>query len=191
MKTLRRSTLVTLSVLLAVMLTTFWVTTQAQSTELACEGEYLESVRVVGLTYIDALNADDLEPWVALLADDYERYGSGDFIPLDREAALADAEGIMSVFPGFQTEIHMSTVSSDCRFVTFLWTSTGTHNGPLGDIPPTGITGSVSGISVTEVVDGEIVHEWISYDQLTLLGKLGLVTVGAPAAELDFAPDNG
>jgi len=155
----------------------------AQMDEPACEGEYLESVREVGTAYISALNALDLDPWYALLADDYERYLPGDFIALDKAGGLADAEGIMAVFPGFQTEIHMSTVSADCRFVTFIWTSTGTNEGPIGGIPPTGITGSVSGISVTEVVDGKILHEWISFDQLTLFSKLGLVTLGPPAEE--------
>lgn len=155
----------------------------AQADEEACEGEHLESVREVGTAYVTALNADDLDSWYALLTDDYTRYGSGDFIPLDKPTALADAQGIMAVFPGFQTEIHMSSVSADCRFVTFIWTSTGTNDGPIGEIPPTGITGSVSGISVTEVIDGQIAAEWISYDQLTLFGKLGLVTIGPPDGE--------
>lgn len=181
MKSLQVKTLV--YGLLLVLLLVLAGNVAAQSDTPACEGDYLESVREIGTAYISALNALDLDPWYALLADDYHRYGSGDFIPMDKESGLADAQGIMSVFPGFQTEIHLSTVSDDCRYVTFIWTSTGTHNGPLGDIPPTGITGSVSGISVTEVVDGKIAAEWISYDQLTLLGKLGLVTIGPPAAE--------
>jgi hypothetical protein len=88
----------------------------AQSDEPVCKGEYPEPVRETGIAYIDALNAVDLDPWYALLADHYERYETGDFIPLDRETALASAEGIMAVFLGFQTEIHTSTVSADCRF---------------------------------------------------------------------------
>jgi predicted ester cyclase len=184
MKTSRVSKFVVMVLLVIVgMVVTFAGNVAAQSDEPACEGEYLESVREVGIAYIDALNTMDLDPWYALLADDYENYGTGDFIPMDREAALLSAEGIMAVFPGFQTEIHMSTVSADCRFVTFIWTSSGTNDGPIGEIPPTGIATAVSGISVTEVVDGKIVHEWISYDQFTLFSKLGLVTLGAPAKE--------
>lgn len=171
-----------LGILLAIATGVFAGSVAAQNDQPACEGDYIESVREVGTAYVSALNALDLDPWYALLTDDYTRYGSGDFIPMDKPAALADAQGIMAVFPGFQTEIHLSTVSTDCRYVTFIWTSTGTNEGPIGEIPPTGITGSVSGISVTEVVDGQIVAEWISYDQLTLFGKLGLVTIGPPAS---------
>ncbi len=173
----------TLGILLAIATGLFAGGVAAQDEEPACEGDYLKSVREVGIAYITALNAVDLDPWYALLTDDYMRYGTGDFIPMDKPAALADAQGIMAVFPDFQTEIHMSSVSTDCRYVTFIWTSTGTNNGAIGEIPPTGISGSVSGISVTEVADGQIVAEWISFDQLTMFGKLGLVTIGPPAAE--------
>jgi predicted ester cyclase len=184
MNSFRKTGLVlTFGILLAIATGLFAGSAAAQGEEPTCEGDYLESVREVGTAYIDALNSLDLAPWYALLTDDYMRYGTGDFIPMDKPAALADAQGIMAVFPGFQTEIHMSSVSTDCRYVTFIWTSTGTNDGPIGEIPPTGVTGSVSGISVTEVADGQIVAEWISFDQLTLFGKLGLVAIGPPVPE--------
>jgi predicted ester cyclase len=183
MNTVWKSLRKTMFVLLALLAISVMVTgISAQSAdEPACEGDYLESVREVGLTYIAALNANDLQPWIDVLAEDYVFHPIGGMEAGDKEESLASAQGVMAVFPGFQTEIHMSTVSSDCRYVTFLWTSTGIFGGPIGDIQPTGQETSVSGISVTEVEDGQIVSEWVSYDQLTLLSKLGLVTLGPPA----------
>jgi predicted ester cyclase len=175
-----RIIVVMLLVLLGGTLMTLGVS--AQDAEPACEGDYLESIREIGLTYIDTLNAGDLQPWIDLLAEDYQGHEIGSLEPLDSAGAIAGGEGVMAIFPGFQTEVHLSTVSSDCRFVTFIWTSTGIFGGPMGDIQPTGQETAVTGISVTEIEDGKIIREWVSYDQLTLLSKLGLVTVGPPAS---------
>lgn len=178
MTKLRRLRFMLLVVLLAAMLMVVGV--RAQDTEPACEGDYLESVRELGLTYIDALNAGDLDIWYDVLAEDYMAYYSDTgFEPMDRDAARAADEALMATFPGFQTEVHMSTVSSDCRFVTFHWTSKGNFDGPMGDIPPNGNPAEVSGISLVEVADGKIVSERVAYDLVTLLTQMGLM--GGPA----------
>src|SRR5689334_10653314 len=115
--------------LLAVTMAVLSKGVSAQAATPASEGDHLEAVRKIGLTYIDALNANDLSARYALLADDVQHYEGVDFNPMDKAATRAAAKGIMAIFPGFQTEVHMSSVSADCRFVTFIWTSSGKFNG--------------------------------------------------------------
>jgi steroid delta-isomerase-like uncharacterized protein len=169
-------TILLLGVLLAAALIIASVAVSAQSDTPACEGEYLESVRELGVSYIEALNQSDLASWYALLADDYEsRYSMVGFAALDKDGTQALAEGLFVTFPGFQTEINMSIVSTDCRYVTYYWTSTGAFDGPFGEVPPNGNPVEVSGINLVEVADGQIVHEWGSFDMSTLLTQMGLM----------------
>lgn len=147
----------------------------------ACEGEYLESVRELGTIYVHALNTANLDLWYDVLADDFVTYGSNASVVIDKATSRANAEGLFVTFPGFQTEIHLSTVSADCRFVTYYWTSSGTFSGPLGNIPPTGLSGAVSGINIAEVEDGKILRTWNAYDQVTLLSAMGIMGPNAPA----------
>ncbi len=88
---------------------------------------------------------------------------------------MANDRALFATSPGFQTEVHFSCVSTDCRQVAFPWTSRGTFSGPMGDIEPTGKSGAVSGISIVEVADGQIVSKWVAYDNLTLMTQIGLM----------------
>jgi predicted ester cyclase len=179
-----------------VIAASLWGGALAQDTP-ACEGEYLESVRELGTIYVSALNAGDLDPWYEVLADNFESYGPNADVWIDKDAARANAEGLFVSFPGFQTEIHFSTVSADCRFVTYYWTSSGVFGGPLGNLPPNGQPGAVSGINIAEIEDGKIVRAWNAYDLMSLLASFG-VTVemstpesnGGLTAEIaaDFVP---
>ncbi len=69
MNRLQKSRLVVVVALLLVALLPL-APVAAQDREPACEGEHLEQVRELGLTYIRALNAGDLTPWYGVLADD-------------------------------------------------------------------------------------------------------------------------
>ena len=170
MKNLRRSTLVGFAALVAVVLILVGLPAVAQDDTPACEGEYLEHVRELGLTYIGALNAQDFDSWYNVLADDYVQSAvDAGFAPLNRDEAMASAEGLVAAFPDLVTEIVMSTVSADCRFVTFRWTSVGTFVG-------NGNTGApVPGMTMVEVEDGQILNEWIYYDLYALYTIMGLI----------------
>jgi predicted ester cyclase len=178
MSTLRKLRFMFLGVLLVAILIVAGV--GAQDSAPACEGDYLESVRELGLIYVNSINAGDLDPWYEVLTDDYMAYYPDvGFEPMDRDAARTADEALMATFPGFQTEVHLSTVSSDCHYVTFHWTSRGNFDGAMGEIPPNGNPIEVSGISLIEVADGKIVSERVSYDLLSLLTQMGLM--GGPA----------
>lgn len=53
------------------------------------------------------------------------------------------------------------------------WTMTGTHDGPLRDLPPTGKKVSVAGLALTRMVDGKVAEEWVMFDIANLYRQLG------------------
>jgi steroid delta-isomerase-like uncharacterized protein len=60
------------------------------------------------------------------------------------------------------------------------WTATGTHQGDLMGIPPTGKQATVSGIHVERFANGKAVESWGIFDQLGLLQQIGAIP--APTA---------
>ena len=76
---------------------------------------------------------------------------------------------------------------SDCQFTiddlfsagdrtVIRYTFSGTHDGELMGVAPTGRRVSVSGISISRVVDGKIVEEWPVWDQMGVMQQIGAVS---------------
>jgi ketosteroid isomerase-like protein len=63
--------------------------------------------------------------------------------------------------------------------VVALWNGTGTHQGELMGVAPTGKPIDVDAISVFRIADGQIAEEWTVWDALGLLQQVGAVP--APA----------
>jgi steroid delta-isomerase-like uncharacterized protein len=57
--------------------------------------------------------------------------------------------------------------------VVLRWHSEGTHRGELAGLAPTGVRGSVTGISIDRWKDGKIVEVWAEWDNLGLARQLG------------------
>ena len=55
------------------------------------------------------------------------------------------------------------------------WTASGTHGGPLGDIPATGKPITITGINIIRFEDGKMVEEWENFDELAMLQQIGVV----------------
>jgi predicted ester cyclase len=84
-------------------------------------------------------------------------------------------------FPDFHCTIeHMV---GDGEYVTHRFSTTGTHTGQLGKMPPTGRRFHVSGVDMHRVVDGKVVESWISDDMPRILIEIGaLAPAGGPPA---------
>jgi steroid delta-isomerase-like uncharacterized protein len=72
-------------------------------------------------------------------------------------------------------------IFSDGEMVCTRWSTTGTHDGELMGIEPTGNRISSTGISVDRVVDGKVAESWVQWDNLGLMQQVG-VFEGATAA---------
>jgi predicted ester cyclase len=64
------------------------------------------------------------------------------------------------------------------NFDLFAETLTGTHQGPLAGIGPTGRKMKIRGLQFSRFKDGKMVERWGSSDQLGLLTQLGVAAGG-------------
>lgn len=54
-------------------------------------------------------------------------------------------------------------------------TFTGTHLGPMGDLPPTGKSVRVKAVDLYRLEDGRLVESWSHFDQAGMMRQLGVV----------------
>ena len=83
-----------------------------------------------------------------------------------------------SAFPDLRITEDEQIAEGD--LVVTRWTATGTHQGDLMGLPPTGKQATVSGIHVDRFAGGKAVESWGIFDQLGLLQQLGAIP--APTA---------
>ena len=75
-----------------------------------------------------------------------------------------------AAFPDIQMVIEDMFAQED--MVAVRWTLTGTHQGDLMGIPPTGRSMAMEGINLYRVADGKLVETWPSYDALGMMQQL-------------------
>ena len=59
--------------------------------------------------------------------------------------------------------------------VTTRWTSTGTHDGDLAGIAPTGSRVTLPGMEIVRISEGKLVEGWEGYDSTNMMRQLGVV----------------
>jgi steroid delta-isomerase-like uncharacterized protein len=85
----------------------------------------------------------------------------------------------VSAFPDLKLMVEDQIAEGD-KVVT-RWSATGTHQGELLGIPPTGKQTTATGITIDRIQGGKIVETWTHWDNLGLLQQLGVVPqMGAP-----------
>jgi steroid delta-isomerase-like uncharacterized protein len=102
-------------------------------------------------------------------------YMSGDGVEqIGPDCGVAVAESYTTAFPDLSFEVRgQYAPSADVAIMEF--TGVGTHEGPLGDIPPTGKRVRVLACNVVEARDGRIFREREYYDSLDVMQQLGVV----------------
>ena len=80
----------------------------------------------------------------------------------------------MSAFPDAHFTIDDAFTDGDNEVTR--WTVSGTHQGELAGIPPTGRRFSVAGISIARLANGKIIESWNSWDALGLMQQLGVIS---------------
>ena len=79
-----------------------------------------------------------------------------------------------AAFPDIHFTIEDQIAEAD-KVVT-RWTGTGTHQGELMGIAPTGIRGpGVTGVTIDRMAGGKAVESWNAWDVLGMLQQLGVV----------------
>ncbi|MFL5862734.1 MAG: ester cyclase [Solirubrobacteraceae bacterium] len=76
-----------------------------------------------------------------------------------------------AAFPDVRMTVDDVIVAGDK--VVLRWHSAGTHRGAFAGLAPTGVHGSVTGISIDQWRDGKVVEAWTEWDNLGLARQIG------------------
>ena len=93
-------------------------------------------------------------------------------------------EGYRMYFSGLRTAfpdlgVAAETVVADDDSIAFAYTITGTQNGPLLGLAPTGKKIKIRGVQISKFKDGKMIERWGSSDELGLLQQLGIAVLPA------------
>jgi steroid delta-isomerase-like uncharacterized protein len=102
------------------------------------------------------------------------------FIP-DAAPGPEGMKQVISVYhvavPDAHWEVEEQIATEDT--VVTRWTGSGTHQGDLNGIAPTGRSVKVTGIWIHRIVGDKIVESWNVWDNLGLLQQIGVVSLPA------------
>jgi len=113
-----------------------------------------------------------------LFSEDYRGHGFGSEDG-DLQAYKDYFDMITTAFPDVEFEIGL--IFSDEEMVATSWKVTGTHEGELMGIEPTGNTSSVTGLSIDRIAGGKVVESWMNFDSLKMMQNIGAVPEMVPA----------
>ena len=136
------------------------------------------------------LNHGDLSFVDEVFAPDYVVHTRGLDLPRGPAAFRAAVTFWRQSFPDFHTTIEEMIGSGE--LVANRFSTTGTHTGRLGEMPPTGKRFTVSGVDMHRVVGGRVVESWISDDMPRILMDIGvLAPAGGPPGHNGPPPGHG
>lgn len=100
---------------------------------------------------------------------------------LKREALKQFVASLLAAFPDGRWTVEDQVAEGD-KVVT-RWSFTGTHQGELMGLAPTGKQVTTSGMVIDRIVESKIVEEWEEWDALGLMQQLGAVPPIAKAED--------
>ena len=131
----------------------------------------------------EAFNRHDIKGFAEGLADDVTFTAPGGVQGRGKQACAESYAVWFHAFPDAHVAMRAVHIIDDV--VVEEGTFTGTHNGvlhgPAGDVPPTGRAVKVDYVDVLRFKDGKHVSMNLIFDQLELLGQLGLLPAPASA----------
>lgn len=135
--------------------------------------ELVRSITERGLNHGDVSFVDEV------FSPGYVAHTRGLELPTGPGAFRAAVNFWRQSFPDFHTSIEL--MIGEGEFVASRFSTTGTHTGQLGGLPPTGKRFTVSGVDLHRVVNGKVVESWISDDMPRILMEIGVLSpAGGP-----------
>lgn len=136
-----------------------------------------EQNRALAHTFVgEIFNQGNLDAIDDYVAEDYVDHAQGF---QGRERYRQVIAGIQHAFPDLHVTVEDVLVDGDK--VAVRTTATHTHEGEFMGIPPTGVHGSHTGITIVRIEDGKVAESWEESDMLGLLTQLDAVQMQAPA----------
>jgi steroid delta-isomerase-like uncharacterized protein len=125
-------------------------------------------------TLTDAWNATDTEQIASFYASHYEGVDVGEPVPQRGPDGIRQTLARYGrAFPDLRFAVG-ETLVQDNRAV-LSWTARGTHLGMLMNIPPTGRTIEVRGVSLLTIEDSKVIRGLYIWDVAGMLRSIGLL----------------
>lgn len=126
--------------------------------------------------FIDALfTKGDLGAVDDYLAGEFVNHDPPMGVTSDREGMRAAGAMFRAAFPDWRSDVDILVGEGD--LVVEHFTASGTQQGELFGVPPTGTAVNLPGINIWRVRNGQIVERWGRLDELSLLRQLGLMNL--------------
>lgn len=134
----------------------------------------LEANKALVRAFNDACNAQDFDALDTMLTEDFVRHSTATpgVVVTSREAMKAFQQANVVTFPDQEITIEMTVAERD--LVAIYATLSGTMDGPMGDIPPTGGRVEAPFLGIFRIEDGQIAELWVEWDNVYFLSQLGL-----------------
>lgn len=133
-----------------------------------------ENAKALAGRAVDAYNTHDVEAFAAFYAPDVVIHNVPSVVPPGREGLVFLMKGQFEAFP--DEHLTVDEILAERDLIVLLWSSTGTHTGPLMGIPPTGKKVTNSGISIFRLADGKVVDSWLHQNMFAVMEQLGVVS---------------
>ncbi len=132
------------------------------------------SVSAVVEDLLKAWNARDKKRILSFYAGDYLGEESSDPLPqYGKEGLSAMIDKFFAAFPDLQIE--MNDILYETPRTVIFWTATGTHQGRIMNIPPTGKMVLIKGVSLLRIEEGLVVSGTHFWDLAAMLRSFGLL----------------
>jgi steroid delta-isomerase-like uncharacterized protein len=129
----------------------------------------------------ELINSDDIDGFGEVLADDFVEHEETPGLAPNKDGTLEFFRIERAGFPDLRISPEDVLVSGDRVVVRSKLT--GTHQGELMGIPPTGRSIDVQLIDIIRFGDDGLAHEhWGVVDSLTMMQQLGVIPSGPPPA---------
>lgn len=134
----------------------------------------LEANKDLVRRFTEATNAADWGALDTLVAADLIRHSQATAGPpvTSRDQFVQLQRMFLVAMPDQQVTLE-AMVAEDDR-VAVLATYAGTHTGPMGDIPATGMAAESRFLAMFRVAEGRIAEMWVEWDNVAMLTQLGL-----------------
>lgn len=131
-----------------------------------------EEVKALTDQYLEIWNEGKIEVVDEIFSPEYvlHDYSLGkEYTSLDEYKSFVKRN--RTAFPDLNVSIDETVVEGNKLVIR--WTMTGTHEGPLGEVPPTGKKVNMYGVNILNVINGKFTEEWTAYSALDMYKKLG------------------
>jgi steroid delta-isomerase-like uncharacterized protein len=140
-----------------------------------------EQNKATARRFYEAWTSGDLDAFDEIMAPNYQDHDTQN--PNAGTPGPAGAKRTAGMyreaFSDSNFDIELQVAEGD--YVTTVWTATGTQDGELMGMPPSGKHVEISGITIDRFENGMIVEGWTNWDTLGMMQQLGVVPEPARA----------